>query len=162
MTTGSTCPSFPYRSREISNIKTTLHLRSLKWLSSTDSYVSEESTRKSCATFARGKSRKLTMRLHGRLSECAGENTPHGLSAGIVYPNIGVHVNGTLNWSSSKMVGRDDWESKIVSFHLTTNSAVILSGPKPGRSRKHFHMRRWRRRLCLSDDEDDEDQEQRQ
>nr|GLL42223.1 F-box/kelch-repeat protein At3g23880-like [Ipomoea trifida] len=92
----------------------------------------------------------------------AGENTPHGLSARIVYANISVHVNVTLNWSSSKMVGRDDWESKIVSFHLTTNSVVILSGPKPGRSGKHFHMRRWRRRLCLSDDEDDEDQEQRQ
>nr|GMD68606.1 F-box/kelch-repeat protein At3g23880-like [Ipomoea batatas] len=69
-----------------------------------------------------------------------GENTSHGLNAGIVYPNIGAHVNGTLNWSSSKTVGRDDWESKIVSFHLTINSAAILSGPKPGRSRKHFHM----------------------
>ncbi|XP_019157472.1 PREDICTED: F-box/kelch-repeat protein At3g23880-like [Ipomoea nil] len=62
------------------------------------------------------------------------ENIPNGLRAGIVYPNIGVHINGTLNWSSSTMVARDNWESKIVSFNLTTNSAVILSGPKPERS----------------------------
>nr|GMD66410.1 F-box/kelch-repeat protein At3g23880-like [Ipomoea batatas] len=63
----------------------------------------------------------------------AWENTPHGLSTGIVYPNIGIHVNGTLNWSSSTMVTRNDWESKIVCFNLTTNTAAILSGPKPER-----------------------------
>ncbi|XP_031111799.1 F-box/kelch-repeat protein At3g23880-like [Ipomoea triloba] len=62
------------------------------------------------------------------------EKTPHGFSAGIVNPN-GVHLNGTLNWSSSIMVGRDDWEFKIVSFNLTTNSAAILSAPNPERSR---------------------------
>ncbi|XP_019170149.1 PREDICTED: F-box/kelch-repeat protein At3g23880-like [Ipomoea nil] len=62
------------------------------------------------------------------------ESIPNVLRAGIVYPNIGVHFNGTLNWSSSTMVARDNWESKIVSFNLTTNSATILSGPKPERS----------------------------
>ncbi|XP_031111797.1 F-box/kelch-repeat protein At3g23880-like [Ipomoea triloba] len=60
-------------------------------------------------------------------------NTPQGLSAGIVFPNIGIHVNGTLNWSSSTMVAHNDWESNIVRFNLTTNTATILSGPEPER-----------------------------
>nr|GMD65707.1 F-box/kelch-repeat protein At3g23880-like [Ipomoea batatas] len=92
------------------------------------------------------------------------EKTPHGFSAGIVNPN-GVHLNGTLNWSSSIMVGRDDWEFKIVSFNLTTNSADILSAPNPERSRdisicnRVFKAILFRETLapppCLSDDEDD-------
>nr|GLL42224.1 F-box/kelch-repeat protein At3g23880-like [Ipomoea trifida] len=38
-----------------------------------------------------------------------------------------------LVYSFSTMVARNDWESKTVCFNLTTNTAAILSGPKPKR-----------------------------